>query len=286
MDNVRKSSPEEQQTLAEIMSLVSELQQIGSAGPGMQQGGYDDGGTLQGADPAMKANPDTLPTEAPLEDNDGLEGEDPMKRKEASFMKDPMDPNDPNEENELEAQKSLQTSPHDGAEANDSAELRIEDIPEGDEDDIAEVARGMGASENVIKMLRNGVAKRRAMRNVQKSKDQVIKSLQAEVARNSAIMSEVLAGLAGASGLIQEPVAQQDRAVAKSLVAKTGPIASYGSEPSLESMLEQLVQKAQGAVQPNQQHSNDDFSRGEEVRKNMRGFTELFGNASRGTWGF
>lgn len=259
---VRKMAPEESALVANLASLVDELRAMGSG--------------VATPQPAPGAGEEVNMTGSELDPKNGNPQNPVAPQGPAAPKESPMPKRD--EDNTAvdkiakAIRKAMQASNDDGTTANEDAEEKLEDgLPEGDEENINEVAKA------IVKALysKKGVAKsaRSQVNDDVAELVRVVKAQNARIARQDAVLAEVLEGLGAV------PPAPAEASVRKSAGTRR-PVAGYdGGADFIDAIAKAVVAKSGGS----RPAAGDEEP--SSVRKSMVDFTEGFGKMGRGLWG-
>lgn len=307
---VAKANPEMQAVLANIDSLVDELQSLSMA-DGLGDGGGDltqEPPPVRGmasaskteepfrtpAAPQVATEPKAPANQAGMANWQGDEPEDQLKKamkimKDAGYNFDK--PEDKEEKDEVEKalklMKSIMSTPSEGPEANEDGEERLEDMSEVDEENIEEVKKalakilGLGG-----KSIRKSSAPKSHLAQSINALTTVAKSLADKVQAQDAILAEVLEGLGIANAVTKDDAPQNqggNRSVQKA--QGNGPVMQYGNE--FAEVLGQAVAKAIAPIAQAQQNANrpSGWNTESEVRKNLGEVTVGLGQIAGTQWG-
>lgn len=193
----KAAGPEEQAVIANIASLIQELQGMGATGINTPQQEPDGDEMLKAgmmAPPVQKGS-EQARTEQPQSQMDPSA---PPKDKGMADWKE----NDEVKKAFATIAKGMMSSQTDGPAANEDGEKRVEDLPAIDEKNINEVAKAL------MRALGGGkaVAKSQSYQpqtNILEPLLTVMKSMQARIDQQGAILGEVMEGL-GLSAAVQQ----------------------------------------------------------------------------------
>jgi len=301
---VAKSNPEMQAVLANIDSLVDELQSLslGDSGDGLDgaEGGFDDQQPVRGVANADEATrtpaaaqvvtnpqaPAKLAGQAPWED-DGVKKAMAVLKAAGFEIKKPEDDADDAAVAKAQAlMKGLMASTSDGPTADENGEESVNMRPDVDDENIDEVKKAL------IKML--GLGGHTARKSAPQSRFaqtttaliEVTTSLADRVQKSDAILEEVLEGLGIAKAVTEDHSSQTaSRQVAKSQGGR-GPVMSYGDE--FGEVVGASVAKALAPFLANMnQQSNlpPNWNRENDVQKSMGEAGLKLGELAGSAWG-